>query len=362
MIKILHLDTAMELRGGQRQLLSLARGLRARGHEQLIACPPGSQLSGFARRDGFETCGMAFRGNAALATVFLLRRLTRGFDVVHAHDGRGQTFSWLASASLNIKRVASRRVTFLPGSRFFHRLKYGRGCDGVIAVSEYIGGLLLQSGIASSKIRVIADGIDFPLNLPSPEERRRARERFHLTESDFAIGHAGAFTHEKGQEVAIQAFQLVANHLPTARLLLAGEGSMKKLLIEKYKLDDSRSRVRLVGYLDNLSPFLDALDLFVMPSLAEGLGSAALMAMARGIPVIASRVGGLPEIVDDGATGWLAEPCSAADLAEKIVAAASQPEALRAMGARTREKARGFTNDIMAAKTEQLYLELMRLT
>lgn len=359
MIQILHLDTAMDLRGGQRQLLALARGLRERGHRQLIACSPRSSLSEFARHEGFETCETAFRGSAALATIFRLRRLMRGFDVVHAHDGRGQTFSWLASPGLPVARVASRRVTFLPKGRFFHRLKYGRGCDGVIAVSEYVGGLLLQSGIAVSKVRVIADGIDFPPNLPGAEERRRARECFHLAENDFAIGHAGAFTHEKGQEVAIQTFRLIADRLPAARLLLAGEGSLKQPLIEKYKLDDSRSRVRLVGYLDDLSSFLSALDLFVMPSLAEGLGSAALMAMAHSVPVIASRVGGLPEIVDDGATGRLAEPGSAADLAEKIAAAASQPEALREMGRRAREKARGFTNDIMAAKTEQFYLEVM---
>lgn len=357
MIKILHLDTAADLRGGQRQLLALARGLRERGHQQLIACPPGSRLGEMARHDGFEVCAVHFRGMNSLTSVFHLRRLMRGFNVVHAHDGRGQTFSWLASSGLAAARVASRRVTFLPKGRFIHRLKYGRGCDGVIAVSEHIGGLLRRSGIRN--VHVIPDGIDFPAGLPDAEARGQARERFGIAATDFAIGHAGAFTPEKGQDVLIQAFQLVVQRLPRARLLLAGEGGLKQPLAAKYGLNDARSRIRLTGYLDDLSPLLSALDIFVMPSLAEGLGSAALMAMAHGMPVIASRTGGLPEVVDDAVTGWLAEPGSATELAEKIAAAASRPEALRQMGRQAREKARGFTNDIMAAKTEKFYLELI---
>ncbi|MGH9402923.1 MAG: glycosyltransferase family 4 protein, partial [Terriglobia bacterium] len=357
---ILHLDTGNDMRGGQWQLLALARGLRDRGLCQLIVCPPGSRLEESARREGFEACALSFRGAGLARSIFTLRGLIRGFDVIHAHDGHGQTFSWFASSALPVKRVASRRVTFLPRGRFIHRLKYGRSCHGVIAVSEFVRGLLLQSGIAAAKIQVIPDGIDFPASLPDPAVRTQTRRSFQLEEGDFAIGHAGAFTPEKGQEIAIQAFQRVAACLPRARLLLAGEGGMKQPLVEKYGLGNPDGRIRLTGYLSDLSEFMNSIDLFLMPSLAEGLGSAALIAMAHGVPVIASRTGGLPEIVDDGETGWLTEPGSPEKFAEKMVAAASRPEILRRMGVEAREKAKGFTNDIMVQKTERFYQRLIR--
>lgn len=362
MLKVLHLDTGYEMRGGQWQLLALARGLRDRGHRQALVCPPGSGLEAFASREGFDTHGLSFRGVGAVASIFRLRGLIRGFNIIHAHDGRGQTFSLLASrfarSSVPVKRVASRRVVFLPRGRFVHRLKYNRGCHGVIAVSAFVRDLLLQSGIATAKVQVIPDGIDFPISLPDPAARREMRRGFQIEEGDFAIGHAGAFTHEKGQDIAIQAFQRAAANLPSARLLLAGEGEMKQPLTRKYGLDNQKQRIRLMGYVDDLGPFMNSIDLFLMPSLAEGLGSAALIAMAHGVPVIASRAGGLPEIVEDGITGWLTEPGSPAGLAEKIAEAASHPELLRPMGAKAREKAKGFTNAIMVAKTESFYQQI----
>ncbi|MGH9353106.1 MAG: glycosyltransferase, partial [Terriglobia bacterium] len=96
MLRILHLDTSHDMRGGQWQLLALARGLRARGHRQLIVCPPGSRLEELARREGFEICGLSFRGAHKAPSIFKLRGLIREFNVIHAHDGHGQTFSWFA--------------------------------------------------------------------------------------------------------------------------------------------------------------------------------------------------------------------------------------------------------------------------
>jgi glycosyltransferase involved in cell wall biosynthesis len=361
MLKVLHLDTSNDMRGGQWQLSALARGLRNRSHGQVIACPLGSGLEELARSEGFETYALSLRGAGLVRSISGLRRMIRerGIEIIHAHDGRGQTLSFLASWGAPARRVASRRVSFPPRGRWVHRVKYGPACHGVIAVSAFVRRLLLQSGIPASKIEVIEDGIDFPSSLPSDEERARARRRFQLAGQDFAIGHVGAFTPEKGQEVAIQAFRLLERRLPNARLLLAGEGKTRQPLVEKYKLEDPQGSIRLTGHLDDLSQFMNSLDLFLMPSLSEGLGSAALIAMAHGAPVIASRAGGLPEIVVDGETGWLTEPGSPTGLAEKILEGASHPEILRRMGLQAREKAKGFTNDIMVGKTEAFYRRLI---
>jgi glycosyltransferase involved in cell wall biosynthesis len=118
-------------------------------------------------------------------------------------------------------------------------------------------------------------------------------------------------------------------------------------------------RVRLCGTIHDLAEFFSALDLFIMPSKSEGLGSSALMAMSYGLPVVASRVGGLPEVVEEGRTGWLIEPGAPAVLAEAILAAAADRVRLTKWGLNGRERARQFTIDIMVQRTEVLYRRLL---
>lgn len=357
-MKILHLDTGLTLRGGQWQLLMLARGLKKRGHAQWIVCPRESALRSLVQHEGLETLALAVHSVGSAPALLRLRGLVRSqhFQIVHAHDGRGQTLSWLASLGTPARRVASRRVVFTPRRSLIHRLKYTHTCHGVIAVSEFVREHLLQCGIPRAKIEVIPDGINFPGALPTPAEKAQAREHFQLGERDFVIGCAGAFTAEKGQETAIQAVQLVAQRLPGARLVLAGDGPLRHALMEKYR--DPQGLIRMTGYLEDLAPFMRCLDLFLMPSISEGLGSSALIAMSYGVPVIASRTGGLPEIVTDGETGWLAEAGSAGDLSGKIVCAAADPDRLAKMGNLGRERAKEFTDDIMTERTEAFYHRL----
>jgi glycosyltransferase involved in cell wall biosynthesis len=174
------------------------------------------------------------------------------------------------------------------------------------------------------------------------------------------VGHLGAFTPEKGHDTAIEAVRLASEKLPNARLLLVGEGPPEMTARIREQARTIGNRVQILGNLEELTGFFAALDLFIMPSRAEGLGSAALLAMAHGKAVVASRVGGLPEVVKEGRTGWLVIPDSPEALAEAILVAASDRERLRAYGEAGREQAREFSSDIMVARTEEVYLQLLR--
>lgn len=366
-MRILHLDSGRELRGGQRQLLLLARGLRARGHDQLIACPEDSPLAERARQDGLSVIALS-RGASLLGQIKHLRREVRraGTQVVHAHDGRSQTWSALSSLGLEVKRIATRRVTFMPGGLGpkigLHRLQYGPTCDAVVAVSEFIRELLVRSGIASAKIAVIRDGIEIPAVLPDESARARARQRWNVDPDAFVIGHVGAFTPEKGQDVLVQAFLQFMTSAPGgpagAMLLLAGEGPERSSSRVAELLARAGNRVRLTGGIEDLTPFFAALDIYAMPSRAEGLGSSALLAMAHGLPVIASRVGGLPEAVDEGCTGWLVTPGSPPNFAAALADAASDRQRLTLFGGHARARAEAFSSDIMISQTESLYFRL----
>lgn len=355
------------MRGGQRQLLLLARGLRERGHDQLIACPDDSPLAERARHDAFNLIALN-RGAGLMAQVRSLRReVTRaGIDVLHAHDGRSQTLSALSSLGVEVKRVATRRVTFMPGGPArtigLHRLQYGPTCDAIVAVSEFIRDLLVRSGITPAKITVIRDGIKLPASLPDAATRARARQQWGIDPDAFVIGHVGAFTPEKGQDVLLEAFLQSMPSAPYgpagAVLLLAGDGPERSSARMANLLGKAGSRVRMTGWIEDLTPFFAALDLYVMPSRAEGLGSSALLAMAHALALIASRVGGLPEVVNEGNTGWLVAPASPADLAAALADAASDRQRLRRFGERARERAAAFSSDIMVQQTESLYFRL----
>ena len=361
MLRVVHLDTGRELRGGQRQLLTLARGLHRQGYEQLVVCPEGSALETRARQEGFRVFALPPHDPGQANGILQLRQqlLAEPAQILHAHDGRGQTLAWLASLGLPVRRVASRRVTFLPASRARHRFIYRHTCHAVIAVSEYVRRLLVSSGVPEARIEVIPDGIEIPAELPSSDDRLRARAQWGMGEQEFVIGHVGAFTPEKGQDIAIQAVRLLAERLPQARLLLVGELPRAYAARIEAEVRAAQVRVRLLGDLEDLTDFFAGLDLFLMPSRAEGLGSSALRAMAHGRAVVASCVGGLPEIVEEGKTGWLVPAESPRDLADAILAAASDRVRLSQFGANAREQARQFSSDIMRERTEALYRRLL---
>lgn len=357
-MKIVHLDTGLELRGGQFQLLLLAHGLRARGHEQMIACPEWSVLEQRTRQEGFRVFALPRHDPAGAHGILALRQQLRlePCDVLHAHDARGQTTSWLASLGMRVRRVASRRVSFLPRRLGLHGLKYTRTSDAVVAISRFVRQLLVDSGVPEARIELIPDGVEIPETLPDALTRARIRARWRCSAQEFVVGHVGAWTLEKGQDIAMQAAGLLRDKAPEVRLVLAADFFGSALLA-------SSPTVHIERYSGNPAEFFPGLDLYIMPSRAEGLGSSALAAMAYGVPVVATRVGGLPEVIGEGHEekgGWLIEPESPAALATAIAAASAGRARLARLAANARQRARCFSVDIMLDRTEALYARLVR--
>jgi len=353
-LKIAHIDTGKDFRGGQDLLLSLARGLKRRGHYQLIVCPKGSPLAERASAEDQEVI--------RVGSIRTLRDRLRNhrFDIVHAHDGKAQNISFRASLGLPVRRVASRLVTFTPRYPLIHRWKYRFTCHGVIALSQSVRQVLVAAGVPEAHIEVIEPGIEMPQDLAGrAEKRQEARARWGFASDAFVIGHMGAFTHEKGQDVALRAAILLASRLPRARMLLAGDGP------ERWQPDmialasQASGSAQLPGFVDDLDEFYAALDLFIMPSRSEAWGLTALRAMAFGLPVIASNVGGLPEVVEQGKSGWLVPPESGEALAEAIIDAASNPARLCEFGHNARARAEQFSMERTVDRTEQFYLRLL---
>ena len=362
-LRIGHVDTGLVLRGGQRQLLLLAHGLGTRGHSQVIVCPEQSELYRRAIADGFETLGLPQNDFRHIQGIRQLRRRLQKdrLMLLHAHDGVGQTVSWLASLGTGVRRIATRRVTYLPKRRLDYRLKYRYTCNAVIAVSQFIGRILEDMGIPARMINVIHDGIEIPERPPDAASRAATRAKWKLGESEFVIGILGEISAEKGQDIAVKALEILADRLPNARLVLGGDILAEDLANTRLASAVAGGKVLLAGYQENLFEFFSGLDVYIMPSRSEGLGSAALLAMAHAVPVIATRVGGLPEVVEEGRTGWLVAPESPQALADAIAAAAFDDARLIQVRSAARLRATQFSADIMVEQTEALYRRVIDL-
>jgi glycosyltransferase involved in cell wall biosynthesis len=349
-LAIAHLDTGLPVRGGQEVLLRLASGLAARGHRQLLISPGEGDLVRHAVRLGLAWAALP---RTPLGLRGLLRR--GRFQLVHAHSGHAQTLAYLATVGTGLRRIATRHVAFVPRHPTMHRLNYTWTCHGVIAVSGAVRDVLLDAGVPASLIEVIHTGIDWPGSPPTPQERLAARSSFGLTGEDFVAGHLGAFTAEKGQDVALEAAALLAESHPRLRLVLAGDGP----LLASIRLR-AASSVLLPGPIADRRALFAALDLFLMPSRSEGWGLAALEAMAHGVPVIASDTGGLREIVAHGVSGWLIPPGDPRVLADAMAAVAAADPVLRAAaGLAARERARSFTLERTVERTEAFYRRVL---
>lgn len=327
------MDTEETWRGGQESLLTLARGLRARGYRQTIVCPPASVLAERAKAAGFPIAKLGLRTA----------------DIVHAHSGRAQTVAFWKTFGAPVCRVVTRHVAFQPKHPWLYRVKYTRTCHGIIAVSDAVRRGLIDCGVPAAKIEIIHTGIEMPE--PAPRDRKK----FGLGDADFVIGHMGAFTQEKGQDVAVSAAALLHSSVPRAKMVLAGDGPLLRELRPR-----APENVTFPGFISDRAAFFATLDLFIMPSRSEAWGLAALEAMAHGVPVIVSDAGGLPEIVEPGNGGWLVRAGDATALARAITVAASDPEGLRVQGQRARDRARLFSVDRMVDQTEAFYQRFLK--
>jgi glycosyltransferase involved in cell wall biosynthesis len=347
-LAILHVDTEPTWRGGQEALFSLVVELKRRGHRQHIACPARSELARVALEAGIDLTPLG--GSRELRRTLLREK----FDVLHSHSGRAQNLAFLAGLGRGIKRVVTRHVAFPPRNPAIHRWKYTHTCDGIIAVSNAVRDVLVTGGVPAEMIEVIRTGIAFPQAVPVRSQRLHARQQFGLSEDAFVIGQLGAFTREKGQDVAIAAWEQLG--LPGSQLILAGDGQ------EREGLAEANPGVLFPGFVEDRALFYAALDVLVMPSRSEAWGLAALEAMAHALPVIASDVGGLREMISDRATGLLVPVGDAPALADGLRWVAGNADEARLIGEGARESVRQFSITATAEQTEQFYRRVLGFT
>lgn len=359
-MKVLHLDSGLEWRGGQQQVFYLASGLARAGVEQQLVLRRGSALARRAIESGLPHITLPLRSEADLVSAIKLRSVIGRFQpqIVHAHDGRTLGLAAAARAmGARSRFIAARRVAFTLRRNPLSAIKYQTVASRIIAVSQFVRDLLVSSGIDRRHVEVVYDGFD--LNAASVPAL--ARQRLGIPAEARLIGCAGQFVPEKGHALLIRAFGRISQAIPNAVLMLIGDGELKGEYLSLVQQLNLEGRVVFPGFAPDLETALSGLDLFVFPSLHEGLGSSLLTAMACEVPVCASRTGGIPEIIEDGKTGYLFTPGDPEAIAESVLLALQSPQRIHALVKAAAEAVlQRFSVARMVQETREVYTNVLR--
>jgi glycosyltransferase involved in cell wall biosynthesis len=356
LLKILHIDPERHWGGGEAQVLGLLSYLAERGHRNDLLTHPDGRLFRESQVLSVRTIPLVVRNDLDLRPIPRLRRLIRdeNYDIVHFHTKRAHALSfWLSSGVPRPKCVVTRRMDYPETNNWYTRCLYNRKVEGVVAISQKIFELLVQAGVEPEKIRLIHDGID-----PRPFES--AANTHDMNSECVVVGMAAVLEERKGHRFLLEAARRLKTQGCRIQYRLAGDGSLRQSLEKTVTRLGLKDDVQFCGFVSDIPTFLSQVDIFVLPSLFEGLGVSVLEAMAAGKAVIASRVGGLAEIVLDGVTGFLVMPGNAEVLAATIAKLADDRSLSRVMGQRGRARLKEhFTLAQMASTNEAYYYGLL---
>lgn len=312
-MKILHIDTGKSWRGGQNQVRLLLRGLNSRMFSSYLALPVQAEHA-----SRFEHCvklPLNLSGFCQVSSAMILRRFCSEHQIslIHAHSSQAHNVAaWMKFFGCPLPLIVSRRVLFSGGRGIFSSLKYSSAIvNHFVTVSAEIRAKMLASGFESERISVIHSAVE-PGEPPLPAHRAMAaqvlKQRYKINQNSVLIGFCGALTPEKGCQLLLKAFSLIAEEIPQSYLLIAGSGSEERQLRSYAVSCPCSDRIIFTGFLDEPESFLCGLDVLVFPSLSEGLGTTLLQAAWQCCPVIAADTGGIPELIRHGETGILF-PC-----------------------------------------------------
>jgi glycosyltransferase involved in cell wall biosynthesis len=358
-IRSLHVDTAETWRGGQNQVLLTVTGLEELGHPAVLVAHAGGELRRRAR-EGLRFVGFAPKSEFDVHAGWQLNKIIVDVkpDVVHAHDAMGVA---LAAMALQMPSrpnplplvVASRRVDFHLKRHAFSRWKY-RQVDVFIAASNVIAGMLAADGVPADRITTVHDGVN--LGWIDKQPVVDARATFWMPHGAPVVGNVAALVPHKGQKHLVAAAAKVHREEPDARVVIVGEGELREPLERQIKDLGLERHVYLAGFRSDALGLMKSFDLFAMSSITEGLGSAMLEAMACRRAIVATRAGGIPEVVVDGQTGLLVPPHDDGALAAAIVRLLREPGLREALGEAGRQRVDDeFSAERMVAKTLEVY-------
>jgi glycosyltransferase involved in cell wall biosynthesis len=306
--------------------------MRDRGHEMAVVSRPGARIIERAKEAGFAAYAVDMRGAPDLPAIVKLRRLMREFraDIVNTHSGRDTRLDGMAARSMGKTRprlVRTRHLVLPITSRFIDRTLP----DKVVEVSSFVRDYLVSAGIPDGQVEAVPTGID--LNRYTPADGGGTlRSELGLPDATVLVGTVATLRVKKGYADLLRAAGTVLQSFPDTHFVIAGDGpqteNLRRLIVEL----GLQARVHMPGLRRDMMNVFQSLDRFVLPTYQEALGTVFIETDAMGLPVAATDVDGVPEVVVDGETGVLVPPRDPAALAVAISGFVENPLRRRDFG------------------------------
>ncbi len=362
-MKILLIANHLNVGGITSYLFTLAGGLKQKGHSVYLAS------SGGQWQEKFSALGVEHI-NVPLATkneispkiifsFFKLKKEVKKFnvDLIHSNSRTTQVLGNLLSRALHIPHVFTCHGFFKPK---LSRLLFPYWGQGVIAISQEVKEHLINDlKLDAKKISVINNGIDVN-NFGDFSKRESIRKDLKINEAPL-VGIIARLSDVKGHIYLIRAIHQVIKDFPTVKLLIIGEGKMKDILTAEVAKLDIKNNVLFIPEARDTQNALAAMDVFVMSSLQEGLGLALMEAMAQGLAVVGSRVGGIKTLIQDEVNGLLVEPADSQGLAQAIIRLLKDSQLRRSLGVSARKFIMdNFSKSKMVEATERFYQQSLK--
>lgn len=349
--------------GEELSTLSLSRELKRRGHNVYILLGSNKMLEEFKNSATQVVVNSTVKSRNTLGVIegaFLIKKLLRKYNIqiIHSQSVIPTIMGYLAAKGNTNKKV--KVILHERGIKHYKLVKrLNFIADFIITNSKYEMEKLIKTGFPFKKLTFIHNCY----NLPFPENSEKDRgllAEFHIQNNDFVVGGVGRLVPQKGFEYLLRAAKIVIEKIPNTKFILVGGGELENKLKNLSRALRIDKNVILTGPRRDMNRIYSIMDIFTLPSLWEPFGNVSLEAMAFGKPVIATDVGGIPEVVEDGVTGILIPPKDSGKLAEVIIYLLKNPEIAKKMGEAGRKRVQKyFTPERVGDEVEKVYEHLV---
>lgn len=359
---ILHVSTPGSWRGGEQQLYYLYEELDAQNIEQYLICNSIGQLYKRTFANRWNIIPFKIRTGLDIGFAYEIKHLCKTLNVtaVHTHDSRAHTFAILARVLFRNKTplVVSRRVDFTIGKSAFSKFKYNHPAIAkIICVSDAIKEVMRPSIKDETKLCTIHSGIDFKkFNVATSNY---LKSTFNVPKGYKIVANISAIAPHKDYFTFVNTAKMLIESGVKAKFFIIGDGKEKRKVEEYVAQLNLLDEIYFTGFVKHIIPIMKSIDVLLITSKTEGLGTTILDAFACKIPVVATRAGGIPEIVQDGVTGLTAEVEDVKQLAKHVTTILNDGELRMELTQKALTVLQDFSRENTAKKTLEIYKSLL---
>ncbi|MFH1784217.1 MAG: glycosyltransferase family 4 protein [bacterium] len=362
-MRIAQITSSVGWSGGAQQAFFLSKGLLDKGYEIKLICPPSSEIGQRAADAGIPVISLLMRQEYDIVAIIKLVKILRKnkIDILHAHHPKAHALALAASKIAKTPVfIYSRRVIFHVRKGIFSQIKYkSKRTDKIVAVSKGVKKILVDYGIAPSRIEVIYSGTDVAVFTPEVKGDS-IRKEFAIHDDELLVALVGNYSYYKGHTFFLEAIPSILQKAKGVKFILVGrdtDSDELKGLVDN--LDIANSTI-LAGFRRDVPLILAAADITVNASLQEGFAGTIRESLAMGKAVVATDVGGNPEMVYHKKNGLLVSAGNSQALSDAIVMLLNNSDLRKEMGKNGRKLVEEeFSVKHMVDKTESLYKELL---